>query len=74
LCQPYFVIMGPYTEIITQIKPKNDANFGVADVNDLIGGYIQVNTNAEMQLYLTKYSKRLKVGMLCYVIEENKFY
>ena len=66
--------MGPYTEIITQIKPKNDANFGVADVNDLIGGYIQVNTNEEMQLYLTKYSRRLKVGMLCYVIDENKFY
>ena len=66
--------MGPYTEIITQIKPKNDANFGVVDVNDLIGGYIQVGTNEEMQDYLTKYSKRLKVGMLCYVIEENQFY
>lgn len=66
--------MGLYTEIITQIKPKNNANFGIADVNDLVGGYIQVNTNEEMQLYLTKYSKRLKVGMLCYVIDENKFY
>lgn len=66
--------MGAYIETITQIKPKNDSNFAVADVNDLKGGYIQVTTNEEMQLYITKYSNRLKVGMLCYVKDENLIY
>ena len=65
--------MSKNIEIITQIVPKNNANFAVADVNDLKGGYIQVDTNAEMQEFL-KYSNRLKTGMLCFVINEKSFY
>lgn len=65
--------MSKNIEIITQIVPKNDANFAVVDVNDLKGGYIQVNTNAEMQNFL-KYTNRLKTGMLCFVANEKTFY
>jgi hypothetical protein len=32
--------MSKNIEIITQIVPKNNANFAIADVNDLKGGYI----------------------------------
>jgi uncharacterized protein related to proFAR isomerase len=57
--------MNEYTEIISQIKPKNGRNFAIADVNDLKGGYIQVDTVNEMQAFLL--TNKLKVGMLCYV-------
>lgn len=65
--------MSKNIEIITQIVPKNNANLAVADVNDLKGGYIQVDTNSEMQQFL-KYTNRLKTGMLCFVVDEKTFY
>ena len=76
MSQPSFYIksMGQYIETISQFVPKNDANFGIADVNDLKGGYIQVDTREQMMLYLEKYSNRLKVGMLCFVIDELQIY
>lgn len=57
--------MGEYIEIISQLKPKNNANFPIADVNDLRGGYIQVEEINEMEAYLN--TNKLKEGMLCYV-------
>jgi hypothetical protein len=61
--------MGQYIETISQFVPKNGANLAIADVNDLKGGYIQVNTRTEMIAFL-QYTNRLKVGMLCFVVEE----
>ena len=57
--------MGEYLEIIGQIKPKNNNSFPIADVNDLKGGYIQVDTVSEMNAFL--YTNKVKEGMLCYV-------
>ena len=57
--------MGEYLEIIGQIKPKNNNSFPIADVNDLKGGYIQVDTISEMNAFL--YTNKVKEGMLCYV-------
>lgn len=57
--------MGEYIELISQLKPKNGGTFPIADVNDLRGGYIQVNTITEMEGFLT--TSKLKEGMLCYV-------
>lgn len=57
--------MGEYIEIISQLKQKNGANFPLADVNDLRGGYIQVDTVSEMNAFLS--TNKLKEGMLCYV-------
>lgn len=53
-------------EIISELLPKNNAKFALMDVNNLRGGYIQVNTLSEMEAFL-KYRDRLKEGMLCYV-------
>lgn len=66
--------MSKYIEIISQIKPKNNGNFPVADVNDLKGGYIQVDEMEEM--YSFPISK-IKNGMLCFVTntpENQHFY
>jgi len=57
--------MGEYIELIGQLKPKNNNSFPIADVNDLKGGYIQVDTIADMNAFLT--TNKLKEGMLCYV-------
>lgn len=57
--------MGEYIEVISQIIPKNNSNFAIADVNDLKGGYIQVSTMQEMEAFLA--TNKLKEGMLCYV-------
>ena len=57
--------MGEYLEIIGQIKPKNNNSFPIADVNDLKGGYIQVDTVSEMNAFLS--TNKVKEGMLCYV-------
>lgn len=65
--------MSANIEIISQLVPKNNANFAVADVNHLKGGYIQVDTKEEMQAFLL-YSNRLKDGMLCFVKENRRFY
>lgn len=60
-----FYSMGEYIEVISRIKPKNNANFAIADVNDLKGGYIQVTDVSEMEAFLS--TNKLKEGMLCYV-------
>lgn len=57
--------MNEYIEVIGQLKPKNNRNFAVADVNDLKGGYIQVDSISEMQAFLS--TNKLKEGMLCFV-------
>ena len=63
--------MNEYIEVISQIKPKNNGNFPIADVNDLKGGYIQVQTIQEMNEFPIS---KLKEGMLCYVAEDNHMY
>lgn len=55
-------------EIISELLPKNNAKFALMDVNNLRGGYIQVETLTEMEAFL-EYKDRLKEGMLCYVKE-----
>lgn len=57
--------MSQYIEVIAQLKQKNNADFPLADVNDLKGGYIQVETMQEMEAFLQ--TSKLKEGMLCYV-------
>jgi hypothetical protein len=52
-------------EIISQLKPKNNQTFGLVDANDIIGGYIQVETISDMEAFLS--TNKLKEGMLCYV-------
>ena len=60
-----FYSMSEFIEVIGQIAPINNQKFAIADVNDLKGGYIQVDTIAEMNAFLT--TNKLKEGMLCYV-------
>lgn len=57
--------MNKYIEVISEFKPKNGQQFAIADVNDLRGGYIQVETIEEMEALLS--TNKLKYGMLCYV-------
>lgn len=57
--------MNEYLEVIGQIRPKNNANFAVADVNDLRGGYIQVTSVSDMEAFIS--TNKIKEGMLCYV-------
>ena len=57
--------MGEYIELISQLKQKNGAKFPIADVNDLKGGYIQVNNITDMEAFTD--TGRTKEGMLCYV-------
>lgn len=57
--------MNEYIEVIGQLKPKNNASFALADVNDLRGGYIQVTNMSDMEAFLN--TNKLKEGMLCYV-------
>ena len=40
--------MGEFIELIGQLKPKNNGNFPIADVNDLKGGYIQLDTVTQL--------------------------
>lgn len=60
-----FFIMNRFLEVISEFRPKNGQKFAIADVNDLRGGYIQVETLEEMNSFLT--TNKLKHGMLCYV-------
>ena len=65
--------MNQYLEVISEFRPKNGQQFAIADVNDLRGGYIQVNTMEEMQAFLT--TNKLKEGMLPTVqIKHNIYY
>ena len=57
--------MNEYIEVIGQLKPKNNASFALADVNDLRGGYIQVTNMSDMEAFRS--TNKLKEGMLCYV-------
>ena len=59
--------MSEFLEIISEFRPKNGQKFAIADVNDLRGGYIQVETLEEMNTFLS--TNKLKHGMLCYVKE-----
>ena len=61
--------MNKYIEIIGQLKPKNGRNFPIADVNDFIGGYIQVDEVSDMEKFP---SSKIKEGMLCYVKNTSK--
>ena len=61
--------MNEYIEIIGQLKPKNGRNFPIADVNDFIGGYIQVDEVSDMEKFP---SNKIKEGMLCYVKNASK--
>ena len=64
--------MSEFIEVIGQIAPINNQKFAIADVNDLKGGYIQVDTIAEMNAFLT--TNKLKEGMLCYVKNSGQDY
>lgn len=59
--------MNKFLEVISEFRPKNGQQFAIADVNDLRGGYIQVETIEEMNAFLS--TNKLKWGMLCFVKE-----
>ena len=61
--------MGKYIELIGQLKPKNNGNFPIADVNDLKGGYVQLDNMTELMSLLD--TDKLKEGMLAYVAATN---
>lgn len=63
--------MGEFIELIGQLKPKNNNDFPIADVNDLIGGYIQCKTVEELNSHN---SSKLRVGMLAYIQSTNNIY
>lgn len=63
--------MSEFINVISQIKPANGADFPIADVNDLKGGYIQVETMEEMYEFLN--TNKLKNGMLCYVNQDTEY-
>lgn len=58
--------MSGYIDLIGQLKPINNQKFAIADVNDLKGGYIQVEKVSEMTTFNPA---KIKEGMLCYVKE-----
>lgn len=58
-------------ELISEIVQKNGGTFPLLDSNNLRGGFYSVNTEAERDSIPTS---RRKVGMLCYVIGDNKYY
>ena len=64
--------MGEFIELIGQLKPKNNGTFPIADVNDLKGGYIQLDLVIELEQF--RHTKKVKQGMLAYVAETNKIY
>jgi len=64
--------MGEFLEVISQIKPKNNGTFPIADVNDLEGGYIQLDTVAQLNIHTN--TGKVKIGMLAYVTETNRIY
>ena len=64
--------MGKFIELIGQLKPKNNGNFPIADVNDLKGGYIQLDSVSQLNEHTN--SGKVKQGMLAYVAETNGIY
>lgn len=65
--------MGKFIELIGQLKPKNDGNFPIADVNDLKGGYVQLENIGELES-LVLLTDKLKDGMLAYISEDSVIY
>lgn len=63
--------MNRFIEVISQIKPKNNGSFPIADTIDLIGGYIQVDTVEDMHNHNIS---KLREGMLCYVQQDKSLY
>ncbi len=59
--------MSKNIDLIGQLQPINNQKFAIADVNDLRGGYIQLQNLQEMQNF--KNTDKLKEGMLCYIKE-----
>ena len=58
-------------EIISELVQKNNGKFPLVDSNNIRGGFYSVDTLQERNNIP---SERLKVGMLCYVKEDNKYY
>ena len=64
--------MDEFIRVIGQLKPQNNSKaFPLADVNDLLGGYVQVDTLQAMNSIPTR---KIRVGMLCYVKETGLIY
>lgn len=57
--------------LISNITQKNNGDFWLVDSNAIYGGLYHVQTTAERNNLPTK---RLKVGMLCYVQQEDVYY
>ena len=66
--------MNGYIDVIGQLKPKNNGSFPIADVNDLLGGYIQLDYIYQLEEH--RQTTKLKQGMLAYVYvtETNRIY
>ena len=59
-------------EIISELKQKNGQNFPIVDINNVKGGFYQVETIAERDAIP---NVRKREGMLCYVKEDpDKIY
>lgn len=57
--------------LISNIEQANNGEFWLVDSNAIYGGLYHVNVPAERDSLPTQ---RLKVGMLCYVLEEDTYY
>ena len=57
--------------LISNIEQANNGEFWLVDSNAIYGGLYHVNVAAERDSLPTQ---RLKVGMLCYVLEEDTYY
>lgn len=58
-------------QIISELVQKNNGKFPLIDANNIRGGFYSVDTLQERNNIP---SERLKVGMFCYVKQDNKYY
>lgn len=58
-------------QIISELVPKNNGKFALIDANNIRGGFYSVDTLQERE---TIPVDRRKVGMFCYVKQDNKYY
>ena len=58
-------------QIIGELVQKNNGKFPLIDANNIRGGFYSVDTLQERDNIPRE---RLKVGMLCYVKQDNKYY
>ena len=65
--------MGKFIELIGQLKPKNNRDFPIADVNDLRGGYVQLKDINELDSLILSTAK-LRDGMLAYISDQSIIY